>query len=193
MTHGGLPSPDFNEPRARRARVIRTLSARSFLEVTEEEVDRANRYDRPLSVLIGQFEGVKRIRRAEGSMVAEEVVATAVERIHHGLRSMDRIGRLGVGEFSVLLPETRLGNAEMAAMRLRDSFSADPVETRGGPRPIFLNIGIGTLNPRLRNAKSFLMLAYSQLRLARRVGGGEISTVPPELVRVSVARNSSIH
>jgi diguanylate cyclase (GGDEF)-like protein len=193
MELGGSDTPGDVPRSSRRARVIRTLAPQTFLEVTDEEVDRALRYDRPLSVLMGQLEGVVRIRKAEGAQIAEEVVASAVERIARGLRRMDRIGRLGVGEFAVLLPETRLANAEIAALRLRDSFASEPVETRAGPRPLSLNIGISTVNPRIRDAKKFLMLACAQLRIARHVGNGEISTVPPDLVRVSVARNASIH
>ena len=193
MTLGGFDAPDDERPSDRRARVIRTLSPQTFLEVTDEEVDRATRYDRPLSVLMGHLEGVLRIRKAEGVKASEEVVAAAVERISHGLRKIDRIGRLGIGEFAVLLPETRLGNAEIAASRLRDSFACEPIETRAGPRPLSLNIGISTVNPRMRNAKTFLMLACAELRTARRAGNGEISVIPPDLVRVSVARNASIH
>ena len=193
MTPDGPELPENGRNPKRRARIIRTLSPQTFLDVADEEVDRALRYDRPLSVLMGQLEGVLRIRKAEGAMAAEEVVAAAAERIAHGLRRIDRIGRLGVGEFAILLPETRLGNAEIAALRLRDSFACEPVETRAGPRPLSMNIGISTVNPRIRDAKKFLMLACQQLRIARRTGNGEVSTVPPDLVRVSVARNASIH
>ena len=193
MTIGEADGPDFGQPASRRARVIRTLSARNFLEITEDEVDRAVRYDRPLSVLAGHLEGVLHIHKGEGPHVAEEAVALAMERIARCLRRIDRIGRLGIGEFAVLLPETRLGNAEIVALRLRDAFGSEPVETRNGPRPLHLNIGISTVNPRMRDAKNLLMLAHSQLRSARRIGGGEICSVPPDLVRISIARNASIH
>lgn len=193
MTHDGSEVPLKGAGRGRRPRVIRTLSAKGFLETADEEVDRALRYDRPLSVLMMQLEGILRIRKAEGADVAEEAIAASAERIARGLRRIDRIGRLGIGEFGILLPETRMGNAELAAVRLRDSFASEPVEIRDGPRPISLNIGISTVNPRMRNAKTFLMLACAELRNARRIGDGQISTIPPELVRVSVARNGSIH
>lgn len=193
MGNGGSDAPSGDERRGRRPRVIRMLSAKAFLEISEEEVDRALRYDRPLSVLMIQLEGISRIRKAEGSQIGEEAIASAAERIARGLRRIDRIGRLGLGELGILLPETRLGNAELAAIRLRDSFASKPVEIRAGPRPISLNIGISTVNPRMRNAKTFLMLACAELRNARRIGDGEISTIPPELVRISVARNGSIH
>ncbi|MEM7213302.1 MAG: diguanylate cyclase [Pseudomonadota bacterium] len=174
-------------------RVIRTLAPQVFLEKTDEEVDRAVRYDRPLSVLMIQLQGVLGIRKEEGPEVAEEAVAAAAEIIARALRRIDQIGRLGVGEFGILLPETRLGSAEKTAIRLRDCFEKEPIVLRSGPRQIILNIGVSTVNPRLRNAKTFLMLACQQLREARRKGDGEISTVPAEIVRVSVARNGSIH
>ena len=68
MELGGSDTPGDVPRSSRRARVIRTLAPQTFLEVTDEEVDRALRYDRPLSVLMGQLEGVVRIRKAEGAL-----------------------------------------------------------------------------------------------------------------------------
>ena len=193
MSTGGASAAKQDTLPRKGPRVIRTLSPQGFLEKTDEEVDRAVRYDRPLSVLMIQLQGILLIRKEEGPDVAEEAVASAAEIIARALRRIDQIGRLGVGEFGVLLPETRLGSAEKTAMRLRDCFEAEPLDLRSGPRHIILNVGISTVNPRMRNAKTFLMLACQQLRNARRKGNGEICSVPPEIVRVSVSRNGSIH
>jgi len=193
MSTGGASAAKQDTLPRKGPRVIRTLSPQAFLEKTDEEVDRAVRYDRPLSVLMIQLQGILLIRKEEGPDVAEEAVASAAEIIARALRRIDQIGRLGVGEFGVLLPETRLGSAEKTAMRLRDCFETEALDLRSGPRHIILNVGISTVNPRMRNAKTFLMLACQQLRNARRKGNGEICTVPPEIVRVSVSRNGSIH
>ncbi|MGD1925058.1 MAG: GGDEF domain-containing protein [Paracoccaceae bacterium] len=177
----------------RRPRVVRALSPKGFMEIAADEVDRALRYDRPLSILMIQVGGALRIRKANGVNAAEELVAGAAEMIGHSLRRIDRLARLGPAEFGVLLPETRLGNAEIVAVRMRDHFAEVPLQTRSGPQSVSLNVGISTINPRMRNARTFLLLACAELRRARMEGAGAIRSAPPDLVRVSVARNASIH
>lgn len=192
MRNGPVTAEPIQKPGVR-PKVFRTLSAQDFLEHTEDEVCRALRYDRPLSVLMVHLEGITRIDQALGRDVAKQAVAGSVVTLVRTLRRIDRIGRLGLSEFGIILPETRLGNAETAATRLRDLFAAGPVESAKGSHEIGLNIGISSVNPRIRDGKEFLMLACAQLRNARRIGNGEISTRPPERVHVSISRTGSIH
>ncbi|MEM9062396.1 MAG: diguanylate cyclase [Pseudomonadota bacterium] len=179
--------------RRRRPRMVRALSPKAFMQIAGDEVDRALRYDRPLSILMIQIGGALRIRKEEGVDTAEEIIAAAAEVIGHTLRRIDRLARLGPAEFGILLPETRLGNAEIVAVRLRDYFAEVPLDIRSGRRSVSLNVGISTVNPRMRNARTFLLMACAELRRARMEGAGTIHTAPPDLVRVSVARNASIH
>ena len=176
-----------------RAKVFRAMSAQDFLEHTEDEVCRALRYDRPLSVLMVHLDGIAQIDRMQGRDVCKQAVAASVVTLVRTLRRIDRVGRLGLCEFGILLPETRLGSAEIAAIRLRDLFAAGPVESAKGSHEIGLNIGISSVNPRIRDAREFLMLACAQLRTARRAGNGEICTRPPERVHVTISRSGSVH
>lgn len=189
----GLGSTEPVQSFGKRPRVVRTLTAQEFLDCTDEEASRALRYDRPLSVLMLHLEGITQIDREQGREVTKQAVAGSVVKLVQTLRRIDRIGRLGLSEFGILLPETRLSTAETVAVRLRDMFSAGPVESARGSHDIRLNVGVSSVNPRIKNAKEFLMLACAQLRSARRIGNGEICTKPPELVHVSVSRTGSIH
>ncbi len=92
---------------------------RHFNKLAEEEIDRALRYTRPLSVIMLDIDFFKRINdtfgHAIGDMVLERVSAIAKNMV----RATDIPARYGGEEFIILLPETPVAEAATLAERLR--------------------------------------------------------------------------
>lgn len=175
---------------AAKTRRERLLSPKDFLQLTADEVDRANRYDRPLAVAMLMVDGMVMLRKAEGAEVAEERMTDTIAKIIELVRGPDRAGQLGFAEMGILMPETTLKNATAVAERLRDG-----VETAGDRHAhrLTLSIGVAALSPRMRDPKRFLMTGCFELRRAHSRGGNAVSVASADKVRLSIPRSAQIH
>ena len=92
---------------------------RHFLTSSDAEWSRFQRYQRPLSMLMVDIDHFKQVNDRYGHAVGDEAIIAAAQACAGGRRQSDIVGRLGGEEFAVLLPETELDQAAIAAERLR--------------------------------------------------------------------------
>ncbi len=121
----------------------------------QDEIARAKRHDRQLSVLMMDLDRFKCINDTLGHIVGDSAVAQLAEVIRQSVREIDIPVRYGGDEFAVILPDTDHEQALLAAERIRASveahtFLAIPVGELSGisasPRdskPLRLTITIG--------------------------------------------------
>jgi diguanylate cyclase (GGDEF)-like protein len=99
-----------------------------YLQVSmHREVERANRFDRPLSVLALDLDRFKQVNDTYGHPAGDAVLAEVARRLREEVREVDLLFRQGGEEFVVLLPETDLDGAERAAERICQALRATPV------------------------------------------------------------------
>lgn len=72
-----------------------------------EEISRAGRYERPLTILMLDLDGLKQINDQFGHAAGDLVLKTCAERLQRAIRGSDLAIRLGGDEFMVLLPECK--------------------------------------------------------------------------------------
>lgn len=84
------------------------------------ELDRADRYARPLSVLVIDCDNFKQINDTRGHLEGDQVLQGLAHLIGESLRSTDSAFRYGGEEFVVLLPEADTAAARLFAERLRE-------------------------------------------------------------------------
>jgi diguanylate cyclase (GGDEF)-like protein/putative nucleotidyltransferase with HDIG domain len=82
------------------------LSLRTFRARLTEEVTRARRYQRPVSVAILAIEDIDAIEIKRGFKAADELLVAVARTLAAGIRSQDLVGRTGSGEFGIVLPDT---------------------------------------------------------------------------------------
>jgi diguanylate cyclase (GGDEF)-like protein len=85
-----------------------------------EEISRAHRYKRPLSILLFDLDHFKRINDTHGHLYGDLVLRTVAEVVKGKLRNCDYFCRYGGEEFLVILTETDLAGAEVVAERMRE-------------------------------------------------------------------------
>jgi diguanylate cyclase (GGDEF)-like protein len=73
-----------------------------------EEISRAVRHRRPLTVLLIDLDGLKQTNDKLGHAAGDLVLKTFSERLQKGIRGSDLAVRMGGDEFMVLLPECRI-------------------------------------------------------------------------------------
>ncbi|MBG3878096.1 diguanylate cyclase, partial [Desulfovibrio oxamicus] len=103
---------------------------RHFMARLEDEAARAQRYGRPLSVLLLDADHFKSINDTWGHEAGDMVLRHITDVMSLSLRENDLIGRLGGEEFGVLLPETAQERALRTAERIRAAVEDAPVAVR---------------------------------------------------------------
>jgi diguanylate cyclase (GGDEF)-like protein len=103
-------------------------NARNFYIRLSAEIDRAVRYEHPLSLLLLDIDYFKDYNDTYGHLEGNTVLARLGELIRNCLRRLDSAYRYGGEEFTVILPETDGASAQHVARRLakvisRESFS----------------------------------------------------------------------
>jgi diguanylate cyclase (GGDEF)-like protein len=91
---------------------------RRFEERAYEELLRAGRYQHPLSVLLADLDHFKTINDTYGHSYGDTVLKEVGQTFFRHCRSSDLCARYGGEEFAILLPETRLEEAQLVAERL---------------------------------------------------------------------------
>ena len=145
---------------------------RLFHERLRREMDRADRYSRPLSLIVFDLDDFKFLNdmhgHLEGDLVLRRVAAAATE----GLRASDLACRIGGEEFAILLPETGKRAARAAADRL----CARVRELSGGVRATTVSCGVASFPGDAANVTEFLSAADAALYAAKGRGKDRAAT-----------------
>ena len=96
-----------------------------------EELDRAARYSRPLSIILVDVDDLGPINDRHGRAVGDQVLAQLVALMTKNARAIDRVGHTSGAGFAILLPETSAGAALGIAERMRADVAARRFEVRG--------------------------------------------------------------
>ena len=83
-----------------------------------EYVERAQRYSRPLSVILFDIDGFKRVNDELGHLMGDQILVTIGQIAGSSIRSTDLLGRWGGEEFLILCPESSETEAVLVADRL---------------------------------------------------------------------------
>jgi diguanylate cyclase (GGDEF)-like protein len=117
---------------------------RFFHETLAREVDRAQRYQRSLSVVIVDVDDFKEINDRIGHLAGDAVLAEIAGRLREVLRSADVPCRVGGDEFAVILPEIDIEHAQQLVSRIQRAVSAQPIVRAGRVR---VSAGVAELLP----------------------------------------------
>ncbi|GHD63651.1 hypothetical protein GCM10017083_54210 [Thalassobaculum fulvum] len=117
---------------------------RAFLARAREEVERASRHGRPMSVVMIDVDHFKSINDRHGHDVGDQVLQRVADMVGSTLRqSGDLAARFGGEEFVLLLPETPMAGAQALAERIREAFECTEVQTDAGPVGFTASFGVG--------------------------------------------------
>jgi two-component system, cell cycle response regulator len=127
-----------NARRFREARKLADLDAltelhnrRYFHETLGREVVRAQRYGRRLSLVVFDLDDFKDVNDRIGHLAGDAVLAEAAARVRDVVRSADVPCRVGGDEFAVIMPESRLEDAEQLFARVQAAIAGRPLAIAG--------------------------------------------------------------
>ena len=116
---------------------------RAAEERLTQEAERATRYGRPLTVLLGDVDGLKQVNDRRGHHAGDAVLMELAARLDRVVRAADLVARWGGDEFIVVCPETDAAAAEMVADKLT-RIGDEPIELPDGEETCGLSVGWAT-------------------------------------------------
>lgn len=111
----------------------------TFAQILADELHRATRYGRPLTLVMADIDHFKKLNDTHGHADGDVVLQQVAAIIKKHCRTTDIAGRFGGEEFVVLLPEIKPEAAAMFAERVR---AAVETQFAGGPYAVTLSLGL---------------------------------------------------
>lgn len=148
---------------------------RHFQAQLEEELSRAQRYGRPLSLILMDIDNFKAFNDLHGHPAGDRLLHDVSQLLKDSLRGVDIPARYGGEEFVVVCPETQRDQAVVLAERLRATIAAADFEIgEGQPVRITVSMGVAAF-PLDAQAKSALVDAADKaLYEAKRSGKNRV-------------------
>lgn len=149
---------------------------RYFNEMLQKEVERALRYNRPLSLMMIDIDDFKACNDTYGHLAGDMVLKQIASLIKTTTRESDLVARYGGEEFTVILPETGEDEARVVAERIRDAvaktkFTSDTSKVIG---PITITIGLSTLPQTATTKRDLLRTADFALYQGKSAGKNRV-------------------
>jgi diguanylate cyclase (GGDEF)-like protein len=145
---------------------------RHFQSTLSREVGRARRHSRPLSLLLIDMDLLKTVNDRFGHQAGDAVIRAVARRIQQTCREIDFAARYGGEEFVVILPETDLDGALLAAERIRRSIERTEVGEIGR---ISASIGVASYPVNATNRDDLIRIADQALYVAKDAGRNQVA------------------
>jgi diguanylate cyclase (GGDEF)-like protein len=148
---------------------------RRMHEMLREEMRRAARYHRPLSVLMLDVDNFKAFNGTYGHPQGDRLLRTMASVLLANTRSVDHVGRYGGEEFLTVLPETAKEHACQLAERMRSAIEREAVVTGDdGVVRCTVSIGVASYPEDALNPSQLVQRADEALYMAKRAGKNRV-------------------
>lgn len=149
-----------SENRYRALSIIDALTqlynSRHFYFQLKMEIDRANRYGQPLTLLLLDLDNFKTFNDTYGHIEGDQVLMRLGQVVKRCLRETDFAYRYGGEEFTILLPVTTSVKGAITAERIRTEFKEETFSPAPGKDVhVTVSIGLGQYKPQ-EDMKSFV-------------------------------------
>lgn len=151
------------------------LNRREFTSLAERDALRAQRYNRPLSILMFDLDHFKRLNDTHGHAAGDKALQRFTTLCCNALRTVDIFGRWGGEEFVALLPETDAAGAAIIAERLRKIVSESAFDFGGHKIGYTVSIGVAQYRDNETSVEGPLSRADQAVYDAKKAGRNRIA------------------
>ncbi|PPK51926.1 putative bifunctional diguanylate cyclase/phosphodiesterase [Marinobacter persicus] len=149
---------------------------RMFWELLDYELDRCQRHDYQVALLMLDLDNFKAINDGYGHATGDKLLRQLSMELQSVLRTGDILARYGGDEFVVVLPETSLEHAEQVSERLLQCMQDFSLETRNdGVVRVTGSIGVGLFPDHADNRKDLFMFVDNLMYRSKSQGKNRIS------------------
>ena len=152
---------------------------RFCMEKIVEEIRRADRYDRPLSIILADIDSFKHYNDTHGHLRGDDLLRLFGSVMKRQVRDADFVCRIGGEEFVMILPETEGAMAVQIAERLRMAIEQYPFpyqEAQPGGN-LTISLGVASYIKGHMDSQKLLKSADDALYQAKREGKNKVVTL----------------
>ncbi len=151
--------------------VTEIYNARYLLQGLEHEIQRAERFGKPMSVLFLDLDYFKRVNDEHGHLVGSRVLRRLSEVFAGCVRQVDTLARYGGDEFTIVLVDTGHDGGLVVAERIRRTVAETIFEgEQGTPIRLTISIGVAVYPEHSRSRDGLLDLSDKAMYLAKSRG-----------------------
>ena len=151
-----------------------------------EELARAERYGRPLTLLWIDVDHFKSINDRFGHQVGDKVLRELAQLLQSGIRSMDYAARYGGEELAIILPEVDQPKAREMAERLREVVENYRMVIDGSHEArVTISVGIAAFPIHGKTPQALFKAADRAMYKAKQQGRNQVCTAEREQSRIS--------
>lgn len=156
---------------------------RHFQIRLEEELRRAKRYDKHLSLMLTDIDHFKVFNDTYGHQTGDIVLQAVARVLKETVRDIDLPARYGGEEFTVILPETDIEGATILAERLRRKVETLRVPTEEfGELSVTISIGLACIpNLQVEERKELIEFADLALYRSKENGRNQVTIASQEM------------
>ena len=153
-----------------------------FLEQSEHELQRAVRFETPMSVLVADLDLLRNINNAYGHLAGDVILMGIADVLRNEVRAYDVPSRFGGEEFAILLPNADVDEAMALAERIRSRVGRErfAIPTSVEPITVTVSVGVATLGDHGNTIKELLHAADLALYRAKVEGRDRVRVANPE-------------
>ena len=154
--------------------LTKIFNRRYFFDLAQQELERSQRYSRPLSIIIFDIDLFKNVNDTYGHAVGDEVLCHLSVLYGKSLRENDLFARYGGEEFVILLPETDLAQARQMAERMRKDCAETPLDVGLATVNLTISFGVASLDAENLLLDELLLHADKALYRAKNAGRNKV-------------------
>ena len=152
-------------------------NARYLLATVDNEIQRAERYGNPLSVLFLDLDRFKLVNDRYGHLVGSDTLRSLSKLLKECVRQVDTLARYGGDEFTILLVDTPHEIAVKVAERIRAAVEAHVFEAgREGAHRLSISIGVATCPDHGETREPLLDAADKAMYRAKSAGRNRVAS-----------------
>jgi diguanylate cyclase (GGDEF)-like protein len=159
---------------------------RYLMERFHEEIERAKRYQYPVSCLLVDVDDFKLLNDAHGHMKGDQVLQQLAIIMKNTNRVVDILARYGGEEFLLILPQTNLGGAEAVGERYRQQVQNAQIFQNDPTLRLTVSLGAAAYSTEAIGTEEELLRQASEALLeAKRLGKNRIALAHPGASKLS--------
>ena len=151
--------------------LTKTANKRSFEAAVQQEIERAQRYQRPISMVYLDVDKFKFINDRYGHSAGDTLLRVVAQTIQGKIRSSDLVARMGGDEFALLLPETQSDPAQIVVRRIQ-RFLLDVAQKNEWP--VSFSFGVATYLRPPESVEEMVQKADMLMAAAKNSGGNSV-------------------
>lgn len=153
------------------------FNSRTLIKELKDELKRAKRYKRPVSLLMIAVDGHREIHRQYGVLTSDAVLKVVSDALRDCVRDVDVPARYSGDEFAIVLPETNAAGAAVVAERIRQRIGTQAITHNWNNLKVTASIGLASFPAHAREHDELIARYVQALELAVQRGGDRVCAI----------------